>query len=71
VADGNLAMVTAQRRRLEFSKLAHLQDELLDKVKVYHPYSGEGMEVLIVGLQRTYTKGQGVFDKISGWRYIA
>lgn len=71
VADGNLAMITAQRRRLTFSKLAHLQDELLDKVKVYHPYSGEGMEVLVVGLQRTYTKGQGVFDKISGWRYIA
>jgi hypothetical protein len=70
VAEGNLAMVKAQRSRIRFTKLAHLQDELLDKIKVYHPYSGEGMELLMVSLERTYTKGEGVFDEIDGWRYI-
>ena len=70
VAEGNLEMIKAQRRRIRFTKLAHLQDELLDKIKVYHPYSNEGMEMLIVGLKRTYTKGEGVFDEMDGWRYI-
>jgi len=70
VAEGNLAMVRAQRSRIAFKKVAHLQDELLDKIKVYHPYSGEGMEILIVGLKRMYTKGEGVFDQIDAWRYI-
>jgi hypothetical protein len=70
VAEGNLAMIKAQRSRISFSKLCHLEDELLDKLKVYHPYSGEGMEVLVVGLKRTYVKGQNVIDDIEGWRYI-
>jgi len=70
VAEGNLEMLKAQRRRVSFQKITHLQDELLDKIKVYHPYSGEGMEILIVNLKRTYEKGKGVFDKIEGWRYI-
>lgn len=71
VAEGNLEMIKAQRRRISFKKLAHLQDEMLDKLKVYHPYSGEAMELLVVGLKRTYAKGEGVFDEIDGWRYIA
>jgi hypothetical protein len=70
VAEGNLEMIKAQRRRLRFKKLTHLQDELLDKLKVYHPYSNEAMEVLVVGLKRTYEKGAGCFDEIEGWRYI-
>jgi hypothetical protein len=70
VAEGNIEMIKAQRSRIQFTKLGHLQDELLDKLKVYHPYSNEGMELLVVGLKRTYTKGQGVFDEIDGWRYI-
>lgn len=70
VAEGNLNMLSAQRRRVSFSKLAHLQDELLDKLKVYHPYSGEGMEILVIGLTRSYTKGRSVMDKINCWRYI-
>lgn len=70
VAEGELAMVRAQRSRLAFKKLTHLQDELLDKIKVYHVYSSEAMEVLVVSLKRTYEKGKGVFDDIEGWRYI-
>lgn len=70
VAEGELQMVRAQRSRLAFKKLAHLQDELLDKIKVYHVYSAEPMEVFVVGLKRTYEKGKGVFDDIQGWRYI-
>jgi hypothetical protein len=69
VAEGNLAMVRAQRSRVSFRKIAHLQDELMDKLKVYHPHSAEGMEMLVVGLKRSYTKGEGVFDQIDGWRY--
>jgi len=71
VAEGNIGIVKAQRSRLSFSKLAHLQDELLDMLKVYHPYSNEAMEILIVSLQRSYSKGDngGVVDTIEGWRY--
>jgi hypothetical protein len=69
VAEGNLAMIKAQRSRVGFRKVAHLQDELMDKLKVYHPYSGEAMEMLVVGIKRAYTKGEGVFDTIDAWRY--
>ena len=70
VAEGNLEMIKAQRRRVNFRKLTHLQDELMDKLKVYHPYSDEDMEILVVGLKRTYSKDAGVFDEIDGWRYM-
>jgi len=70
VAEGELSMIRAQRKSVRFKKLCHLQDELLDKLKVYHPYSGEGMELLVVGLKRTYNKGAAVLDDISAWRYI-
>jgi hypothetical protein len=69
VAEGNLEMIKAQRSRVNFKKIAHMQDELLDKIKVYHPHSGEGMELIVVGVKRTYTKGEGVFDHVEGWRY--
>jgi hypothetical protein len=70
VAEGNLNLIRAQRRRLRFSKLAHLQDEVLDKLRVYHPYSGEQMDVLVIGLKRKYEKGRSVTDELTCWRYV-
>ena len=72
VADGNLGIVQAQRNRVTFKKVAHMQDELLDKVKILHPFSNEEMDVLITSLSRTYSKGSGgaagMWDLIEGWR---
>jgi hypothetical protein len=74
VAEGNLALVTAQRRRIKFVKVADMQDELLDKIRVNHPYSGESVDVVITSLTRTYKKGldntSGFFDAIEGWRIV-
>ena len=68
VADGNLAIVAAQRNRVRFGKVAHLQDEKLDKIQVNHPYNGLPMEILVVGITRTYEKGKAITDEIEGWR---
>lgn len=74
IAVGNLDIVKAQRRRVCFKKVAHMRDELLDKIRVAHPYSGEVMDIIIVGLTRTYKKGadnlSGMYDEIEGWRII-
>jgi hypothetical protein len=74
VAEGNLAIISAQRRRVKFTKVAHMQDEILDKISIVHPYSGETMEILVTGITRTYRKGSensaGVFDEIEGWRVV-
>lgn len=72
VAEATLEMVQAQRQRVRFKKVAHMADELLDKIKITHPYSEENMELVVVGLTRTYKKGSsdsdGVWDEVEGWR---
>ncbi|WP_448506120.1 sialidase family protein [Immundisolibacter sp.] len=74
VADHELSIVQAQRRRIRFEKLAHLQDEVGDIISIVHPYSGNAKSVFITDLTRTYTKPDanvsesgGVIDSISGW----
>jgi len=74
VAEHEMAIVQAQRSRLSFEKIAHLQDEICDRIQIEHPYSGAVIDVFITDLQRTYTKPDGsstvggVIDTITGWR---
>jgi len=72
VAAGNLEIVQAQRDRIRFKKTAHMQDEILDKIRIIHPYSDETIDVIITSITRTYKKGKGgdagFWDEIEGWR---
>jgi hypothetical protein len=70
VADQELAVVMAQRNRIKFNKIAHLQDEIGDVVQLSHPYSGSNVTVFVTNLTRTFIKAEnGYFtDQIEGWR---
>lgn len=68
VADRELAVVQAQRKRVSFSKPAHLQDEIGDMIQINHPYTGLPVQIFVTALTRTWQKGKGVTDKIEGWR---
>ena len=74
VAEHELAICRAQRSRVSFEKIAHLQDEICDRIQIQHPYSGAVIDVFITDLQRTYTRPEGdsdsggVIDTITGWR---
>lgn len=68
-------VVQMQRRRSTFEKIAHLQDEVGDTIRLPHPYSGQDMDVFITKLTRKYKKSttpdanDGYFtDEIEGWR---
>lgn len=67
VADNELAVVMAQRKRVSWEKIAHLQDEIGDIIQIQHPYTGLDIKMFIPTLTRTYQKGVGIFDKLSGW----
>ena len=73
VARSELELLQLQRRRVKFTKLAHLQDEVGDTIEIPHPYSGETMRIFITDLTRTMTfpkgKSGGTFtDEIEGWK---
>lgn len=73
VAERELAIVQAQRRRIVFEKIAHLQDEIGDIIQIIHPYSLQEMNVFITSLTRRYVVPDkvgygGIFDTIEGWR---
>lgn len=75
IAENEMNIVKAQRNRVSFTKLAHLQDEICDVIRIQHPFSKLEMNVFITDLQRTYTrpdKGSptsgGFTDSITGWR---
>ena len=68
VADFELSVVEAQRRRLAFKKTGHLQDEIGDILRISHPYSGEDIELLVTGLKRSVKIGGEIADTIEGWR---
>lgn len=73
VADRELAVVQAQRKRITFDKIGHLQDEVGDVIQIVHPYSGQAMNVFITSISRSYTKPDGgggdggLIDSIDGW----
>ena len=58
VATHEMTTIMGQRRRVRFTKLAHLQDELMDIIEVPHPYSGQPLRYFIAGLTRVYEKPQ-------------
>lgn len=72
VAEQELMIVQKQRSRVSFSKLAHLQDELGDTIRIVHPYTSANVDVYITNLKRRYRMGvgkeSGFFDDIEGWR---
>lgn len=68
VAEHELSVAKYQRNRLKFRKLAHLQDEILDKLSVVHPFSNQALEVIVTNLTRTLTIGGEMMDEIEGWR---
>jgi hypothetical protein len=74
VADQEIAVVKAQRNRIAFEKLAHLQDEIADIIKIKHPISSQDLSVFIARLKRTFVRPQGgsgagqFTDSIEGWK---
>lgn len=77
VAKYSMDMIKAQRKRLGWSMVTNLSNELGDMVRVNHVHTGLPMDVLITELTRTYIKppngndqSGGVIDVISGWRNI-
>jgi hypothetical protein len=74
VADREMDVIKGQRKRVSFTKIAHLQDELADIIQIVHPHSGITQRYMIAELTRTFEKsttpdGVGSFlDSIEGWR---
>jgi len=64
-----------QRKRVTFSKIAHLQDEVGDTIQINHPYTGVAMKVFITDLKRTMVisspsdsgSNEVPTDSIQGW----
>jgi hypothetical protein len=75
LADHELMIEMAQRNRVKFEKIAHLQDEEGDTLVVPHSYSGRSMTVFVTDLTRSFRiptgaandKG-GFTDGIEGWK---
>ena len=74
-ADYELAIVQAQRNRVKFSKIAHLQDDEGDTINVPQPYTMLAQKIFITDLKRKMkipadpdSTGDGYFiDEIEGW----
>lgn len=71
VADHELAVIMAQRRRLQFAKTSHLQDEIGDVLSFVHPYSGETLKIFVAKLKRTWRINGECTDEIEGWRIMS
>lgn len=77
IADYELSIVQAQRKRLTVEKITHLQDQIGDIIRVIHPYSQTSLKMFITDLVRTYNMpkapgGQGgITDQLSGWRLLS
>lgn len=72
VAVRELWILQAQRRRVKFSKTAHLKDDAGDTLQVPHPYTGAPLKLFVTNLTRTMTipsgSGNGQYtDSIEGW----
>jgi hypothetical protein len=70
VAEFELNILKYQRKRVRLSKLAHLQDQVLDMITVKHPYSSQTMQLLIANLQRTLRINGEMTDTLEGWRIV-
>jgi hypothetical protein len=74
VANFEMMVTTAQRNRVVFDKVAHLQDEEGDTITFPHLYTDKTMQMFITNLKRIYQAGTGkskssryVVDQMEGW----
>ncbi|MDT8900280.1 hypothetical protein [Anaeroselena agilis] len=72
VAQRELWILQAQRRRVKFSKTAHLQDDAGDTLQVPHPYTVAPLKLFVTNLTRRMAipggSGSGEYtDSIEGW----
>lgn len=62
-----------QRKRISLAKIAHLQDEEGDTIRIVHPASGQNIDLFVTNLKRKFKKADssgndGYFlDEIEGW----
>jgi hypothetical protein len=76
VAQYELSIAKAQRRRVNFDKISHLQDEVGDCITIQHPITGDDMNIYVAELERRLVKPErpggsgGMTDKITGWRQV-
>jgi hypothetical protein len=74
LAEHELMIVMMQRNRVQFDKIAHLQDEEGDTLVIPHPYSGKPLTVFVTDLARSFHipspegSGGGFVDSITGWK---
>lgn len=76
VAEQKILVEKLQRKRVGLSKLAHLQDEVGDTIRVVHPHSNLNLDIFIAKLTRSMKlpslKGAGndgyFTDSIEGWK---
>jgi hypothetical protein len=71
VAKQELLVAMMQRKRITITKIAHLQDEEGDTIRINHPISNTAIDIFITNLTRKFKKGtnnDGYFlDEIAGW----
>lgn len=72
VAEFELGIAKAQRKRIRVSKIANLKDEVGDIIQIPHPYTNNPIKIFITNLKRSYKqttgKDKGYFlDDIEGW----
>ena len=74
VANHELMIGQMQRNRVRFSKIAHLQDEEGDTLRLPHPYTSTNMDIFVTDLTRRFKipEAEGsegyVIDDIEGWK---
>jgi hypothetical protein len=77
IADYELSIVQAQRKRLTVEKIGHLQDQVGDIIRVVHPYSQTSLKMFVTDLVRIYNMPKvpggsgGLIDQLSGWRLLS
>ena len=67
VADYELSIVQAQRKRFTLEKATHLQDEVGDVISFIHPISSNPVKLFVTNIAREFSKSTGVVDKLQGW----
>jgi hypothetical protein len=74
VANQEMMVTKLQRKRVRLIKIAHLQDEIGDRIKFKHPYSQADIALIITDIKRRFKKpsslesNDGYFmDDIEGW----
>jgi hypothetical protein len=72
-SDHELMVFQSQRKRVTFTKVAHLQEEEGDTIQVLHPYTGTAVKVFLTEITRKMKipespGADGYFeDSVQGW----